>query len=165
MHRVIPALALFLAACVGGGSGSPAFRDTAAPIWSAAAFAPAQIEGRWQQVAGYGVGGKAGCDSGAVEFRPSPSGLSVEGRLCLDGRVTRVKGQATPTGPGRLSIKGQEEWWILWVDSGYRTLAIGTPSGQFGFVLDRGEGSPDRIAAAREVFDFNGYRPAGFQPF
>ncbi|MBD3788696.1 MAG: lipocalin family protein [Sphingomonadales bacterium] len=51
--------------------------------------------------------------------------------------------------------------WLIWVDTAYRSLAVGTPSGQFGFVLDRGAQIPaDRLAAAREVFDFNGYDTA-----
>jgi apolipoprotein D and lipocalin family protein len=162
---MIPALCLLLAACVGAAPVTTSFRSTGAPIWSAAAFAPAQIAGRWRQVAAYQDGTATSCRDGAVEFRPTATGLAVEGRLCLNGVATRIKGLATASGPGRLSVKGQEDWWILWVDSGYRTLAIGTPSGRFGFVLDRGEASPDRIAAAREVFDFNGYSAAAFRPF
>ena len=37
------------------------------------------------------------------------------------------------------------------VDSGYRTMAIGTPSGRFGMILDRGAIPPDRLTAAREA--------------
>lgn len=54
------------------------------------------------------------------------------------------------------------EW--LGVDHGYRTLAIGTPSGRFGFVLDRGPIPADRLDAAREIFDFNGYATAALRP-
>jgi apolipoprotein D and lipocalin family protein len=49
-------------------------------------------------------------------------------------------------------------WWVLWADVGYRTLAIGTPSGRFGFILNRGGDLPaDRMRAAREVLEWNGY--------
>lgn len=163
---MILALTLLLAACVGTGpSTTAAFRNASAPIWSAAAFQATGITGRWRQVAAYQQDGTPACRDGALEVRQTATGLAVEGRLCLNGSVTRVKGKATPSGPGRLSVKGQEDWWILWVDSGYRTLAIGTPSGRFGFVLDRGEAAPDRLAAAREVFAFNGYADAAFRPF
>ncbi len=62
-----------------------------------------------------------------------------------------------PAGPGRFVI-GDQLWWVLWADADYRTLAIGTPSGQFGLILNRdGALPPDRLRAAREIFDFNGY--------
>ena len=86
----------------------------------------------------------------------------MAGSLCLDGKTLRLDTLARPAGPGRLSVAGQDDWWILWVDEGYRTLAVGTPSGRFGFVLDRATGAADRLQAAREVFDFNGYDTAQF---
>ncbi|MFZ1481687.1 MAG: lipocalin, partial [Paracoccaceae bacterium] len=69
------------------------------------------------------------------------------------------------TGPGRLAVSDMADWWVIWVDSGYRTLAIATPDGSFGFVLDRGRIGADRLAAAAEVFDFNGYVRGRLQPF
>ena len=53
---------------------------------------------------------------------------------------------------------------MIWVDVGYRTLAIATPSGRFGIILDRGALPADRLAAAREIFDFNGYRTEALTP-
>lgn len=49
--------------------------------------------------------------------------------------------------------------WVLWVDEGYRTMALGTPSGRFGMILERGAGPTpsDRNAAAREILAWNGY--------
>jgi apolipoprotein D and lipocalin family protein len=88
----------------------------------------------------------------------------VNGAICLDGRRHRVSGLVGNAGPGRLAVKGMEDWWIVWVDSGYRTLAIGTPSGRFGFVLDRGAIPEDRLNAAREVLDFNGYAAEALRP-
>ncbi|MBA3909889.1 MAG: lipocalin [Rhodobacter sp.] len=164
VRRVILALALVLTACVGAGrKGDADFRDAKVPIWSAAAFAPARIVGRWQQVATYQAKPEATCREGRLDFEAAPAGLAVEGVLCLNGTARKVSGLATVSGPGRLQVKGQEDWWILWVDDGYRTLAIGTPSGRFGFVLDRGVAAPDRLVAAREIFDFNGYDRAGFR--
>lgn len=155
-----------LAACTGTRpTGDGAFRDSGAPIWSAAAFDPSRIEGPWQQVASYQTSASGSCRSGRLDFRPVAGGLAVSGVLCLNGSLRKVSGRVAPAGPGRLAISGQEDWWILWVDSGYRTLAVGTPSGRFGFVLDRGQASPDRLTAAREVFDFNGYSSGSFRPF
>lgn len=157
------ALPLILAACLGGGPSSGTYRDAGAPIWSAAAFNLATISGDWQQVAGFSPA-KGGCDRGAVRFAPEGSAVGVSGRLCLGDKVEKLRGRVEMAGPGRLMVGG-EEWWILWIDSGYRTMAIGTPSGRFGLVLDRGAIPPDRLAAAREVFDFNGYDTRSFHPF
>jgi apolipoprotein D and lipocalin family protein len=64
----------------------------------------------------------------------------------------------TPVGPGRFTLGAGAPWWVLWDDADNRTLAIGTPSGAFGFVLNRGADIPsDRIVAAREILDFNSY--------
>jgi apolipoprotein D and lipocalin family protein len=156
MRRVILLGLLVLAACAGPATGPVGFRDPEAPIWSAAAFAPSRIAGTWQEVAHFAAE-EAGCRSGGLSFEPAASGLRITGSLCLQGKVARIDTEAGIAGPGRLSPGGQEEWWVLWVDEGYRTLAIGTPSGRFGFVLDRGAGAADRLTAAREVLDFNGY--------
>lgn len=164
MYRVIAASLLFLSACAGGQRDAVAFRSADAPIWSAAAFAPASVTGSWQQVAAFAAE-PGGCRGGAVTVTPAPNGFEVTGTLCLNGEVRRVNALARPIGPGRLSVEGQDDWWVLWVDSGYRTLAVGTPSGQFGFVLDRGAIPQDRLAAAAEVFAFNGYTAGRLQPF
>ncbi|NJM84319.1 MAG: lipocalin family protein, partial [Tabrizicola sp.] len=97
---------------------------------------------------------------------PSGGGPALRSmrRFCLNGKSRGFSGPVTPTGPGRITVSGQE-WWILWVDSGYRTLAVGSPDGSFGFVLDRGVVAQDRLIAARELFDFNGYDTRKFVPF
>jgi apolipoprotein D and lipocalin family protein len=157
-------LASAVAGCAAPVSQTAAFRGASAPIYSAAALDTDRLEGRWVQAAGFSAPGRAGCAPGAVEFRRGASGLQVDGELCLNGRVQRVSGAVGQLGSGRLGVAGMEDWWVLWVDSGYRTLAVGTPSGAFGFVLDRGAVTADRLAAARELFDFNGYRAAALGP-
>lgn len=144
-----------LAACAAQPPASQAFRAAGAPIWSAAAFQPTQVAGTWRQVADFRTA--ADCAAGAVEITPEGQGLRLTGTLCLAGRAESVSGLAPLVGPGRLRVKG-EDWWVIWVDVGYRTLAIATPSGRFGIILDRGAIPADRLNAAREIFDFNGYR-------
>ncbi|HLQ20007.1 MAG TPA: hypothetical protein VK146_13600 [Tabrizicola sp.] len=85
----------------------------------------------------------------------------MSGSLCLAGKAETLSVLAPLVGPGRFRVKG-EDWWVIWVDVGYRTLAIGTPSGRFGILLDRGAIPADRRDAAREIFDFNGYRAGAF---
>lgn len=162
-RRFLLALPLLLAACLGGAKSTGAFRDAGAPIWSAAAFDPGQAAGTWRQVASFAEHGD-GCQAGSLRLAPAGAALRISGSLCLNGSVENLHGRAEMTGPGRLTIGG-EDWWILWVDSGYRTMAIGTPSGRFGLILDRGAIPQDRLDAAREIFDFNGYATGSLHPF
>ncbi|MGL4236480.1 lipocalin family protein [Tabrizicola sp.] len=164
MPRIALLALLTLAACAAVPSKTAVFRESGAEIWSAAAFQPMEIAGKWRQAAAF-QSSDGSCSSGQVEFQPANGGLQVAGTLCLDGVAQNVSGLATAAGPGRLRVNGQEDWWILWVDSGYRTLAIGTPSGGFGFVLDRGAIPADRLAAVREIFDFNGYATGALRAF
>jgi apolipoprotein D and lipocalin family protein len=165
MHRIgTVAVVLLLAACVGGKKDLVPYRTPGAPIWSAAAFSPAEVSGTWRQVAAF-TAASGGCRGGAVTISPAPGGFAVQGGLCLEGEARKVDALARPIGPGRLSVEGQEDWWVLWVDEGYRTLAVGTPSGRFGFVLDRGAIPQDRLDAAAEIFAFNGYAGGRLQPF
>lgn len=155
MYRLTLVAAILLAACAAKPASVPAFRAEGAPIWSAAAFQPAQVAGTWRQVADFRTSGS--CRAGAVEILPDRQGVQLRGTLCLAGEAVAVSGNAPLIGPGRLRVNG-EDWWVIWADVGYRTLAIGTPSGRFGIILDRGAIPSDRLNAAREIFDFNGYR-------
>ena len=168
MKRALFLLALALSACTAPAPQivtQSIYRNAATPIWSAAAFQPGRISGEWRQVAAFTPGESQGCRPGALRFEEGAAGLEVRGQLCLNGRLTRLSGPARSTGPGRLQLAGMGEWWVIWVDSGYRTLAIATPGGEFGFVLDRGSISGDRLRAAAEIFDFNGYPKARLRGF
>lgn len=164
MHRLIAVLALVLAGCAAPAPVA-GFRPAGAPIWSAAAFVPARIEGRWQQAAAFSTAPGPGCAAGGVTFARTGAGLAVSGRLCLNGQEVALSGPVTAAGPGRLSVPGMADWWVIWVDADYRTLAVATPSGQFGFVLDRGKIGPDRLMAAGEIFEFNSYAKGRMRAF
>lgn len=154
------ALALGLSACGAAPAAAPegAFRPAGGQIYSSAVLDSAKLPGRWQQV---GTFGAEGCRAGGVDIKPNGR---VAFRLCLNGRDVKGSGRLQPTGPGRFAVAGQE-WWVLWADGDYRTLVIGTPSGGFGFVLNRGGAiSGDRMTAAREILDWNGYDMAEFRP-
>lgn len=158
MYRLI-GLVLLLVACstVPKTITVGRYRASDAPIYSIAALDTARLVGTWQQVAGFGPKGK--CSSGQVDIAKTAAGLAVAYQLCLSGVGATGSGAMQPDGRGRFVVPGQPgPWWVLWADTDYRTLIIGTPSGQFGFILNRGGVfSADRIAAAREILDFNGY--------
>lgn len=162
MRQLMLALAalLGLTACSAGTDPDPRlrFRDPAAPIWSSAMLDPGRLAGRWRQEATLAMPDAPACAPAGIEIA---AGGAVSGQLCLNGRMVPVGGRLTPAGPGRLQPSGGEVWWVIWVDESYRTLAVATPSGAFGFVLDRSGGLPqDRFNAAAEIFDFNGHDKA-----
>ena len=166
MYRLIIGLLVVLTACAPRESaGTGIYRVKASPIYSNAVFEIGRMEGSWDQVAAFAGPLASVCRPGAAEFVSTPSGLRVSYKLCLSGTDANGAGAIATTGPGRFAIEGKdgigEDWWVLWVDEGYRTMAIGNPSGTFGFILNRGRALPaDRLNAATEVFDFNGYNTA-----
>ncbi|WP_244867769.1 lipocalin family protein [Vannielia litorea] len=143
--------ALLLAGCL-GAPASDGYRDATAPISSIALFDSAKLAGEWREVASFREAGA--CLVCRARFAATPGGVEMQS----------AAGQArlVPAGPGRLAPKGlkgalSEPWWVLWVDADYRTLVIGTPSGRFGAILDRGEIGPDRRRAAEEILRWAGY--------
>jgi apolipoprotein D and lipocalin family protein len=155
MIRRVLAVAL-LSGCAAAVPDVAGFRAPGTPIYSNAVIAPGDLAGAWTQVASFAA--EAGCAQGAISIMPQGPGLLVQGQLCLGGDLTSVQGRYAVTGPGRIRQGEGPEWWVIWADTNLRTLAIGTPDGRFGFILNKGDDLPaDRLRAAQEVFDFNGY--------
>lgn len=130
-----------------------AYRDTTRMIGSAALFDPARFVGTWQVVAAYPLPGCA------------PESLTYDGaRLALGcAGGADLASDAPASGPGRFAVDLGDalpvpELWVIWADFDYRTVVIGAPDGTVGLILDRQATIPaDRMAAAREMLDFNGY--------
>lgn len=161
MPRLSLAALALLAACAAKAPDLPhgGYRPKGGQVYTTAAFNAAKLSGRWQQVAAFGPEG--GCRPGGVDFKANGT---ASFRLCLSGKDVKGAGPVKATGPGRFDIAGLE-WFILWVDGDYRTIAIGTPSGAFGFILNRGgKISSDRMTAAREILEWNGYDMTAFRP-
>ncbi len=143
---------------------APGYRDDS-PLSITTRNDDKRLAGDWQ-VRGYYPGDDA---LQQVAFLPKWQGtpaFELVTRSCEDtgdcedvGEIWRAKS----LGPNRWTISGphgeaERELWVVWVDEGYRTAAIGAPDGRYGWVLDRtAKGGADRIKAAREILDFNGY--------
>jgi len=146
---VILGAVVLLAGCV----QSTGFRDKGAPIYSSTRFEAARFAGDW-------IFREAVPADGPLSV--TVSGVTPQGFLWDEsGRgatgAYQRKVDARLTGTGRFTLDGREVW-VLWVDDGFRTAALGTPDGSFGWILDRNAaGGGDRITAAREILDFNGY--------
>lgn len=170
--RALAALLLF-AACAQPLPDEPVgalfevYRDTTVPIASKAVFDPARYLGTWYEVARYPVPFETGCVKVTAEYALQGDGTISVLNVCRnpDGSVkSSIRGSATIVGPGRLKVSfpsvpfGASDYWILWVDEGYRTAVVGAPNGRSGWILNRDAKIPaDRLNAAREVLDFNGY--------
>ena len=156
MHRLI-AFAL-LAACADMPASVVGFRNPSKQIYSNAVLENDKLVGRWVQVAEFAPQDAPACTPGGAEIVRGAGGLTLVANLCLGGQKVGFSGPLAVAGPGRFAPPKGEVWWVLWADVGYRTLVIGTPSGRFGFILNKGADLPaDRLRAAREVLQWNGY--------
>lgn len=162
---------LLLAACAQGPRGEatlfPVYRDTDRPIASKAVFDPARYAGTWHEIARYPVPFEAGCVGVTADYALRADGTLAVANTCRTpgGAVrSRIEGSAEVVGPGRLKLRLDgvpfvaADYWVLWVAEDYGTAVVGTPSGRAGWILNRTPRiAPDRLAAAREMLDFNGY--------
>ena len=158
-RTLLACLALLLAAC-----GAGTYRDTDVSMTSMAVFDPAHYAGTWYEIASFPVPFQAGCRNTRADYATAGTGvLSVRNACETDGGAKVITGSAKVAGPGRLKVRLQgvpvaADYWVLWVDEGYRTAVVGVPSGRAGWILNRDpEIPPDRLTAAREVLEFNGY--------
>ena len=169
--RVAGLALLALGACglvppVGGPTAPPAgpvYRDPAALIGVTSRYTPAKFGGVWYVRAGFAP------DLGRMAFRmidgPSGQVMRLGAFVCDPAGVCGDYAQDLPVrriSNGRFSVRMPDgrarEFWVLWVDEGFRTAVLGNKRGDFGWIVDRATtGGADRIRAAREILDFNGY--------
>ena len=142
------------------------FRDPSAQIASQTDVTADRMAGEWY------IRQRFTSETGPV-FRMSLGALS-DGDLeltdligdCIDDvcNEEEVFVLLKPSGPGRWTPTGPQallpdaELWVMWMDFDSRTAAIGTPSGEFGWIMDKNPtGGGDRITAARDIMDWFGY--------
>lgn len=151
---------LVLAAC----ATPPGYRDTDVAMTSMAVFDPVRYAGLWYEVAHFPVAFQEGCTTTRATYGLQDDGaLSIRNDCMKDGALSLIEGTARVVGPGRLTVKlgampFAADYWVLWVDEGYRTAVVGVPSGRAGWILNRDAEIPDdRYRAALSVLEFNGY--------
>jgi len=162
--RTASGITLALAMLAGCAQVPPAtgYRDASVIIASTTRFEAQQFAGDWVVRAAY----PQDADLRGVTARQDGTAFTLAWHRCNAagqcGTVAEVW-PAQTTGQGRYVLRdpsgtADRTLWVLWVDDGFRTAAIGTPDGGWGWILDRSStGGADRMAAAREVLDFNGY--------
>ncbi len=162
---LILAALLLLAACGAQTPHTGAFRNIQDPLSVTTRGTAEQMKGTWVIRAAY-----TGDESLQKIVFPTAatdsSAFTLVSRRCdSPARCAELQEnwRAKPLGHHRWSITradGDEtrELWVIWVDDGFRTAAIGAPDGAYGWIIDRSaKGGADRIAAAREILNFNGY--------
>ncbi len=153
----------FLAGC-----GFSEYRDQSVQMSSFATLDVERYAGRWYEIARFPVPFQRGCVATTADYEVIAPGTVSVLNTCrdggLEGPVKQIDGQAEVTGPGRLEVSFdnvpfvRSPYWVLWVDEGYRTAVVGTPSGSAGWILNREPQIPeDRLEAARRILEFNGY--------
>jgi len=148
-----------LPACVSDPVAVPqGLRDVSKPIGSSTRFDPTRFAVLWHRRAG-GIAGKA-----MLRITPNGAGFDVAelGPERASGRAVLARYSLTATGrPGQFEAKGDggtRAFWLLWVDEGWRTMALGNPNGSIGAIYDRAAtGGGDRINAAAEIMTWYGY--------
>jgi apolipoprotein D and lipocalin family protein len=152
-----------LAACAAPAPVVEGFRDMRAPFASTQRFETSRFLGEWVQVAAFAPPGAAVTAERHL-YRRATTGQIVADVTGPDGATERRV--YALEGPGRLRAVAPEgeALWVLWVDEGFRTAVLGTPSGSQAFILDRNATpAPDRLRAAREILDWYGYDMARLQ--
>lgn len=131
---------------------APVFRDVGRMIASKALFDPVEFSGDWHVVASFPDAHS--CPYARMSIQIKGSDVTEQIR-CPTAEPRIATGRIT--GPGRWTVPAGQRW-VLWADETYRTAVIGTPDGTMGWILNRGAQIPaDRLKAAREILDFNGY--------
>jgi len=148
--------ALFLVLLLAGCGAQSDFRDRSAPISSTTRYDDARMAGKWLVRARFAEPDEP-LLPGEIHFSADLEGGPISQMqtygVCPGGRIDVVQ-----VAPGRFRAPNGREFWLLWVDSDWRTAAMGSPDGRFGWILSRDlQGGEDRMAAARDVFEWVGY--------
>lgn len=141
----------------------PSYRDASALIGVTSRFDTQKFGGLWYVRAGFAP------DLGRTAFRMVRTAEGPAMRLgvflCDPSGACGDYSEDLPVttlGKGQFRVRMPDgrtrDFWVLWVDEGFRTAVLGNKTGDFGWIIDRSTtGGADRIKAAREILDFNGY--------
>ena len=171
MKRVILAvIPAFLVACAPEPIVPPqpveVFRDTAAQIASQADVTAARMAGDWAIRQRFAAPRTPLLGLTLAALPNEALQMSVLGGDCIDDVCIEIEILVLleKTGPGRWTARDPQEHlpdgelWVMWMEFDSRTAAIGTPSGEFGWIMDKNiAGGGDRITAARDIMDWFGY--------
>ena len=170
MKFIAFALAVAVSACA---PFVPSSRFIGTPMFVVSNLEPSRLAGKWYEVASFPAPFQAGCRATTAEYSLRDDGLISVRNRCEDaaqpGVVRQIEGTARMAGPGQFQVRlngvpVQARFWVLYLSRDGRTMVLGTPSRQAGWVLHRDRGfSPEQFYDARAVFERNGYDIAALQ--
>ena len=170
MPELRAALALLMLLGCAQGTAPPAFpqgfRTGAAPIYSTAALPVARMLGTWRQVAGFGA--RTPCTTApTLQIAAQGGSATAQYDLCFGANRRTGAGQLASGGAqGRYRLPNLDApIWVLWIDEGNRSAALGTPDGSFGIIVSKDPIPKDRMRAATEVLAWNGYDLTQFHQY
>ena len=145
-----------LVACAPVPTAPPApsditFCNPSANIGATTRFDPVRFAGDWHVVARFvETGETAAHDVIAVTYQRGKDRIVI---VASEGAQTYAY-----DGTAVLRPKQGEPLIAMWVDEGFRTAVLGTPSGRVGYILDR-KPNPrkGRLKAATEILKFYGW--------
>ena len=159
------AAAFALTACA-----SAEYRDTSVPIETVARVDLERYAGKWYEIARFPNWFEEGCAGVTAEYALRPDGRVDVRNTCLegglDGPVEIAQGiaRATDDTNAKLGVKFvrwlpfEGDYWILYLDDEYQTVAVGNPGGTTGWILARTpEITPARRAEAMAALERGGY--------
>ncbi|WP_375230791.1 lipocalin family protein [Roseobacter sp. S98] len=166
-RRAVSLGALYLCAALVAGCApvpAPGFRDTGVPITATTRFTPAAFSGRWHVIEAYPSALFPACAGQTWEAATAQAPERLTVRCGVDTALD-VPLEVNPRGVLRAGSSdldtAERALWVMWMDEDARTATVGTPGGEMGWILNR---TPDlrgdRLAAAREIMEFNGYNLA-----
>ena len=127
------------------------FRNSSANIGATTRFDPVRFAGDWHVVARFvETGETAAHDVIAVTYQRGKDRIVI---VASEGAQTYAY-----DGTAVLRPKQGEPLIAMWVDEGFRTAVLGTPSGRVGYILDR-KPNPrkGRLKATTEILKFYGW--------
>lgn len=168
MKCLAPVFIFAVAACSGG-----TYRDTDVPIRTVDQVDLTRYAGTWYEIARFPNWFEEGCEGVTAEYAPREDGgvdvLNTCRQGAPDGPAQTAEGiaRAVDETNSKLEVKFVQwlpfagDYWVLHLDDGYRTVAIGNPTGTTGWILARTPqiGAEDR-AAAEAALRANGYDTA-----
>ncbi len=147
----------------------PSLRDATAPIGSQTGVASRDIAGTWAIRRILPQNAFRPGDAFTLAARDGGLALTWAAVACSD--TVNLCGSFNATvayaadGPGRwrrmstVNVEGTPaRFWVFWIDGDRRTMAIGSPDGDFAMIVDRRtRGGADRIVAATQILDWYGF--------
>lgn len=154
------AVLITLAGCSGPVPPAPPdqviFRAAGASFASSTRFDAARMAGEWRVVGAFATAAGR-LPPVTLRLAAAPGGMAV-----TQGAWMLPPGPYAVTGPGRLvradtsKVRGPEVW-VIWVDDDFRTAVMGSPDERLAWIMDRARISPDRLRAARDILQWQGY--------